>query len=260
MKTRRTSFVLLALLVSLGGLACFSFVRGAATAIVDHARGRHVLYQLGCEIGPSSPRDPFNFRFEEILRDRYRLTFYTVGGFAPSDNTMRFVHGYNLVSCSILWWRFGRNLFDRCEAEAKSDVVKKSVRLRGCYSKYELRLSGGDRINIRPHSTADHSEIYDTRELVPIAVEGVITEVRAGAWNREHGRILDAVSIERDPAGSCANQTMLDREPEKRNAEFRTFPLFSDRDNLRGRPTLSLCRTSSQLVPRVVSHLTVSSA
>jgi len=180
----------------------YPLIKGAAAATWDQWHGRRTLYQLGCEIGPSQPRDPLNFRFEELLHQRYALYFETTGGFAPTDTTMKYVEGYNSVSFCMMGRTFNPQFLKRTYDEAKRDVVVRGTALRGCVSHEHLELPTGEHVVLWAGAGLSEAELFRERSF-PVVVTGELTEVRAGQWNKTFGRRLRAVSIANDSSGHC---------------------------------------------------------
>ena len=207
---RRKTAVLVVLALAVAVSFASPYVRGASTAAVHQARGIRMIYQLGCVIGSQPSRDPYGFRFEEIARQRYGLVFYTTGGFAPSDSTLGYASGYDTVSGHILAWRFGKDFLARAEQEAKRDVTTSTVELRGCYSRGELQTISGQRVFVwTPGGAASDPDLAYSDRPIPVVVQGLLTEVRHGEWNREFGPVLRATLMHRDTSRSLACPSSL---------------------------------------------------
>jgi hypothetical protein len=150
-------------------------------------------------MGPSA--DPAEFRFEELVAQRYHLNCVVTGGIAPSIELVRFVDAYNATTIRLGGLRYGRNFLDRAYADAARDVVVRNVVLNGCYDRGDLKLTTGERIRVFtsvPFKTAVPSG--------PVTISGRLTEVRAGDWNRWHGRTLHSDRIDPDPNKTCEGQ------------------------------------------------------
>ena len=95
----KRALIALALVAAVAvGFVSWPYVHGACAAAWDQLHGRRRIYLLGCEIGPSHPRDPASFRFEELMAETYSLRFEITGGFAPSRARLRYVSAYNFVT------------------------------------------------------------------------------------------------------------------------------------------------------------------
>jgi hypothetical protein len=172
-------------------------VRGASRAALDLVRGKSAVFRLGCVFGPSS--DAVEFRFEELLAEKYRLHCETTGGFAPSDEIVAYTSAYNFVTLRVAQLRYGREFWQRTHAEAADDVSKDVVVVEGCFSPRsdELITPSGQRYVIFPRLGVSENEWMDrSRASVPIRLTGTLTSVRAGAWNREFGPQLQPAKVE----------------------------------------------------------------
>ncbi|HEV7242690.1 MAG TPA: hypothetical protein VGQ36_25905 [Thermoanaerobaculia bacterium] len=176
--------------------------RGASLAALHQVRGRSALYRLGCVMGPSS--DPAEFRFEELLAERYGLYCETTGGYAPTDDVVGFTRGYNFVTVRVAQARHGTDFYERTHAEAAKDVLARKAVVKGCFDSGDLQLASGEHVRLMPlHEVINHPLFEAGHAEVPVTVWGTLTTVRAGEWNRWFGPILRVSKIESDPDGSC---------------------------------------------------------
>ena len=113
------SFALIA--TATAAYAWWGTYRGVARAIIDHARGTPGIYRLGCVNAP--PRDPKQFRIQEILERDYHMHFEVIGGYAPSSEQVEFSDAYDRVSIWLLLRRYGRDFPQRVERRAAADVA-----------------------------------------------------------------------------------------------------------------------------------------
>lgn len=195
-----------ATIVSAAAIFLSPTARGASLALGHQLRGRSIVYRLGCVMGPSS--DPTEYRFEELLVQKYGLHCETTGGFAPSDDLLKFTSAYNAVTQRASRIRYGRGFLERTHAQAEKDVVTRNVVVKGCLAggSRDLVLASGERFHLVPRfGEVEWPAANGEAETTPLIVTGRLTTVREGEWNRVIGPWLAATKIERDIAGSCGS-------------------------------------------------------
>ena len=90
-----------------------AYLHGALDAWVDRARGQSKFKSYGYVMG-------WEGEYRRLLRDRYGVTVEPVAGCLVTEDLVRYVHGYNDVSCARLQARFGKDIFAECKKEART--------------------------------------------------------------------------------------------------------------------------------------------
>lgn len=102
-----------------GGLVTLVFAwfflgypRGMLAAWIDQARGRSEIQLVGLP-------NPWDRDVMRLCEERHNIKLRRVAGCIVSDNMVKYVNGYNLVSTNVIQTRFGRDVVAECYAEAE---------------------------------------------------------------------------------------------------------------------------------------------
>jgi uncharacterized protein (TIGR03067 family) len=138
LKSRRVWVVLavLSLLLVVGWYAS-AYPRGMLMARIDHARGHYKFKVYGSLI-------PWEKEYARLLQQRYGVAWDRVASCVVSEELAWYAGGYNSVSQHLLLEKYGKDIFEECNAVAEQkwyDYLARSdlERLQGTW-----RMVGGD--------------------------------------------------------------------------------------------------------------------
>jgi hypothetical protein len=114
LKSRRAwALAIVVLLLSYPVWYFTAYQRGMLMAHIDHARGHHEVQTYGLP-------ELWDTVYANLLKDWYDVDMYPVAGCVVDDQLVRYVGGYNAVSCRLIEQEHGRDIFQECEALAKT--------------------------------------------------------------------------------------------------------------------------------------------